>query len=542
MKKLTNIGSKGDTIIEILLSIAVLSLVLSVSYGLANRSSQSIRQAQERGEAQKLAEEQLELLRGYITPDQLWESNQCFKADNPSTPVNESDEPTSDNNNCQNRGSGSRYNLRIGIPADNTYTVYVNWPNVKGGTDELTLSYKIPATGDILATPHRQCSNDIDDGPDGVKDEDDPNCHTDGNAGNPDSYDPTINNEDPPPACSDGTDNDDDTLVDYPDDPGCTDADDDNEYNPPPPPFVWDSEGWATSFTCVPDRTLYNPFGDGNDGCLRTGSDMYAYRNINAVYSGIPNGLKRGNAILKICYQNYGNDQPTGFTNYRLKATIGHGTTQEISLPFRTTNGCSEVNMNVEEVNSSSLRLIWFNDAWVGGDANLRINDIHIVQQADEGTTPPNQAIDGEDYTSCESSGTAYCIRSDELYSNSVYALSSAAANPAFVTKYKFNSSITPGNYDLSITYFNGDYDTLPAPPGSYKYNVTVSYPGGSRTVDMPIENNLQSRHIRQSHSLNNISITSGSPTITIRWNNDYYSPGVFDANFGINSVLLTRR
>jgi hypothetical protein len=34
------------------------------------------------------------------------------------------------------------------------------------------------------------------------------------------------------PQCSDGIDNDGDTLTDYPDDPGCTDANDDDEYNP----------------------------------------------------------------------------------------------------------------------------------------------------------------------------------------------------------------------------------------------------------------------------------------------------------------------
>jgi len=39
-----------------------------------------------------------------------------------------------------------------------------------------------------------------------------------------------------PPQCSDGTDNDTDGLIDYPNDPGCTNAADDDEYNAPPPP------------------------------------------------------------------------------------------------------------------------------------------------------------------------------------------------------------------------------------------------------------------------------------------------------------------
>lgn len=37
----------------------------------------------------------------------------------------------------------------------------------------------------------------------------------------------------PPPACSDGADNDGDGLIDFPADPGCTSADDDDETDPP---------------------------------------------------------------------------------------------------------------------------------------------------------------------------------------------------------------------------------------------------------------------------------------------------------------------
>jgi len=38
-----------------------------------------------------------------------------------------------------------------------------------------------------------------------------------------------------PPACSNQQDDDRDGLTDFPEDPGCEDADDDDEYNPPPP-------------------------------------------------------------------------------------------------------------------------------------------------------------------------------------------------------------------------------------------------------------------------------------------------------------------
>lgn len=91
------------------------------------------------------------------------------------------------------------------------------------------------------ATPP-ECSDDVDnaDAEDTLADEDDPGCHTDGDPGNPDSYDPTDDDEtDAPtdkPECSDGVDNADseDTLADEAD-PGChTDGDPDNpdSYDP----------------------------------------------------------------------------------------------------------------------------------------------------------------------------------------------------------------------------------------------------------------------------------------------------------------------
>jgi type II secretory pathway pseudopilin PulG len=60
MKKLS---IKGDTIIEVLLAIAIVSLVLSGAYASARRSLVITQQNQERGEAIKLVEQQLERLK-----------------------------------------------------------------------------------------------------------------------------------------------------------------------------------------------------------------------------------------------------------------------------------------------------------------------------------------------------------------------------------------------------------------------------------------------------------------------------------------------
>jgi hypothetical protein len=86
-----------------------------------------------------------------------------------------------------------------------------------------------------------QCSDGIDNDGDGLIDAADPQCHTDGNPGNPGSYNPGGTSEAGGTQCSDGKDNDGDGLIDAAD-PGCHtdgnannaasyDASDNNEAN-----------------------------------------------------------------------------------------------------------------------------------------------------------------------------------------------------------------------------------------------------------------------------------------------------------------------
>lgn len=492
-------NNKGDTIVEVLISIAVLGLILSVSYALANRDTQYVQQSQERAEAQKISEQQLELLRDYLTPDTDWNASgyKCFDDANPP-------QPTTATSNC-NKGTKDngvgRYRVRITYAsATRTYTVNTTWSSLTSAPQQaLAISYKLPVTA-------------LE--PIGLL-----------------------------PECDDGIDNNDpeDTLADYPADPGCTGYNDSSETDPPPPPpppvyHTWGPVGGSAYSYCSPDTTMYLPFGDGADGCAVSGSTMHAWRNFNVLYGGVSSGFQAGTATLTICYQNYGASPPPGYSSYQLKVTVGHGPTQVISLP--TGGPCASNDINLYQANPSTIRLVWFNDAWVGGDANLQINSIKIKQELDPNPQKPTKAIAGKDYTSCQIVGNpGYCILSDSLYRSSVYSLSSdtAGGNP-FRTTYKFNGLVA-GNYNFGISYFNGNYGNLPAPP-SYSYKVKVSYPGGSRTVYLPIENSQISRHLHD-YVVSNLNITSDNPVITLEWQNDSYNPGVYDANFGINSVLL---
>jgi len=58
-------GQRGDTIVEVLISIGIISLVLTAAYVTAHRNYLSMQDAQERGNALKLLERQTEALKAY---------------------------------------------------------------------------------------------------------------------------------------------------------------------------------------------------------------------------------------------------------------------------------------------------------------------------------------------------------------------------------------------------------------------------------------------------------------------------------------------
>jgi Tfp pilus assembly protein PilV len=196
IKKLLK-NSKGDTIVEVLLSIATLSLVLTVSYALTNRNSQYIQQSQERSEAQNISEQQLELLRDYLEPATDWNASHFICFDNANPP-----QPTANNNQCfkgiQDVPGVGRYHTVISYDdATHTYTVETTWSSLTGATQQnLDLSYKLPVSALTPIGLAPACRNHFDDDGDGLKDAADPGCHpSDYNASNPASYSPNYTTE-----------------------------------------------------------------------------------------------------------------------------------------------------------------------------------------------------------------------------------------------------------------------------------------------------------------------------------------------------------
>ena len=137
-------NQEGDTIVEVLIAAAIVGLILVVSFTIANSSLREIRMAQERSEAQRFAQAQVEQL------DQLVVSTPAFvTAATPPIPSFCFDSSgaaiDSSSNDCK-QGTESRYIISISRPSatsKNYFQVLVTWDGLSGSTEKLTLDYKV---------------------------------------------------------------------------------------------------------------------------------------------------------------------------------------------------------------------------------------------------------------------------------------------------------------------------------------------------------------------------------------------------------------
>jgi prepilin-type N-terminal cleavage/methylation domain-containing protein len=127
-------NQKGDTIVEVLICIAIVGLILVASYALANRSSTATRAAQERSEALGYSEAQLEQLKRFVAGNDAWNSL-CFDS---------SGNATANTDDC-NFGTEGRYHVQIKMDAgeNTTYTITTTWDRIGGGQQQtLDISYR----------------------------------------------------------------------------------------------------------------------------------------------------------------------------------------------------------------------------------------------------------------------------------------------------------------------------------------------------------------------------------------------------------------
>lgn len=165
MKKLYN---TGDTIVEVLIAITIISSVLGVAYATMNRASQNARQAQERGVATKLLESQAESLKAKATDNTTAVTvfnvlSNAFCIDNAFAikPFDSGFVYTDDFSayvakDCAVDETGSTYSSTAGVqyniaivrssdPAKpNNFTIYCRWDGLgTQGIQQASLSYRV---------------------------------------------------------------------------------------------------------------------------------------------------------------------------------------------------------------------------------------------------------------------------------------------------------------------------------------------------------------------------------------------------------------
>jgi type II secretory pathway pseudopilin PulG len=141
---------QGDTIVEVLIAIAVVSLILGGAYVTTNRSLQTTRAAEERGNALKLSESQVERLKGLAktNPTSIFGGATPMPfcvSPNTGAPI------AASSNDCRVSAAGTPtttqpiYTISITRGSDgNTFTVINQWVDVSGKvTDRLQMIYRV---------------------------------------------------------------------------------------------------------------------------------------------------------------------------------------------------------------------------------------------------------------------------------------------------------------------------------------------------------------------------------------------------------------
>lgn len=151
-------SDRGDTIVEVLIAIAVVSSVLAITYSVMNRNLQLLRTNQERTEASKIAQSQLEQLKsewnGTAQADQAdffaRTRTTAFCMVSGSTPSFTGDAAhvnIAQDNFAYPAGCGEistfyyasiKYNSSEG-----SYTVRVRWDGLTGDRNEVLMGYKL---------------------------------------------------------------------------------------------------------------------------------------------------------------------------------------------------------------------------------------------------------------------------------------------------------------------------------------------------------------------------------------------------------------
>lgn len=148
--RLKLLREKGDTLIEVMIAMSVISLVLGGAYVMTNTSLQASRDAQERVNATKLAQSQLELLKSIASskPTQLFSgtfaTGSGFCIDQSGNPIVDTNSACKVNANGTPSTTPPTYSLSIKQSPANNFTLTTTWTNSGGQRQEVIhLKYRV---------------------------------------------------------------------------------------------------------------------------------------------------------------------------------------------------------------------------------------------------------------------------------------------------------------------------------------------------------------------------------------------------------------
>lgn len=131
LMRLRKLYENGDTIVEVLIAIAVVSSVLGISYSSMNRNIQTTRDNQERTEAVRLAEGQIEGIKNVASFNQaaldLQTGTFCIVNSTPTTA------------SC----TAGLYTMAIiNDTAENVYRITISWTSLRGNANSVIMLYR----------------------------------------------------------------------------------------------------------------------------------------------------------------------------------------------------------------------------------------------------------------------------------------------------------------------------------------------------------------------------------------------------------------
>ncbi len=143
-------SERGDTIVEVLIAIAVVTSVLSITYATMNRNLVTMRNNQERTEASKLAQAQLEALKGLYSanPGAITANATAGFCINGTTIVAVASKPqgTLEDDDLAYGACESgfyRYVLKRDAVIASQYTATVRWEAFGSGRSEVVMVYRV---------------------------------------------------------------------------------------------------------------------------------------------------------------------------------------------------------------------------------------------------------------------------------------------------------------------------------------------------------------------------------------------------------------